>query len=312
MADRAVHKNPVQVENNAQRLAPEGRPGERTSLRMIVERYKRLVTPFLFAIALATLITALVRPWFDHESLSNKPTVLQMIAHLFLLHDVLGFQALSAGVWYVAIDFQLFALLATLLWLSARVSTFFGAAQATGISAVLLLSMASLFWFNRDQDYDIWAVYFFVAYGLGAVTYWAEKRIGQPSVSVKLALRLLWLALLLALLIDFRWRLLVALATALALHITARHALPLRWSLPRWIHVLAHLSYALFLVHFPIYMLVSALFVKYGLITGPWTASIGLVLTWVLSISAAFVLHHWVEMPASRLRIGRAAVPARA
>ena len=294
-------------------LSPHGEPFHGRLWSTLVNRYLRLTPPYVFALLLAVVCAMFARHWIDDdEFIPALPGMGQAVAHLFLLHDLFDYDAVSAGVWYVAIDFQLFALLATLLWLSARVSTFFGAAQATGISAVLLLSMASLFWFNRDQDYDIWAVYFFVAYGLGAVTYWAEKRIGQPSVSVKLALRLLWLALLLALLIDFRWRLLVALATALALHITARHALPLRWSLPRWIHVLAHLSYALFLVHFPIYMLVSAVFVKYGLITGPWAASIGLVLTWVLSISAAFVLHHWVEMPASRLRIGRAAVPARA
>ena len=38
----------------AQRLAPEGRPSESASLSMIVGRYKRLVTPFLFAVALAS------------------------------------------------------------------------------------------------------------------------------------------------------------------------------------------------------------------------------------------------------------------
>ena len=163
-----------------------------------------------------------------------------------------------------------------------------------------MLSIASLFWFNRNPDYDIWAMYFFVAYGLGAVTYWS----GKGNTSVLLALRLLWLTVVIALLLDFRWRLLLALMTALALHLTQKYPLPLNWRLPHWIHALAHMSYALFLLHFPIYMLVSALFVKYGLLGGPWSGMAGLAVTWLLSVVAAYFLHRWVEVPAGRLRVG--------
>ena len=91
-----------------------------------------------------------------------------------------------------------------------------------------MLSIASLFWFNRNPDYDIWAMYFFVAYGLGAVTDWS----GKGNTSVLLALRLLWLTVVIALLLDFRWRLLLALMTALALHLTQKYPLPLNWRLP--------------------------------------------------------------------------------
>ena len=73
--------------------------------------------------------------------------------------------ALSAGVWYVAIDFQLFALMTLLLWLGRR---------PRWPQALLLgLMLASLFFFNRDEDWDNWALYFFGAYGMGAAAFWA-------------------------------------------------------------------------------------------------------------------------------------------
>lgn len=51
------------------------------------------------------------RPMDDAcDSLSAPPTLGQGLAHLLLVQDVLGVDALSAGVWYVAIDLQLYAL----------------------------------------------------------------------------------------------------------------------------------------------------------------------------------------------------------
>jgi hypothetical protein len=73
-------------------------------------RYQRLTIPLLAALSVAVAITALVRPYFDHSSLSNAPSLIQVVAHIFLLQDILDLEAFSAGVWYVAIDFQLFAM----------------------------------------------------------------------------------------------------------------------------------------------------------------------------------------------------------
>jgi len=282
-------------------LSPHGEPFRGGLATTLINRYLRLTPPYMVAILLAVACAAFARKWInDEDFIPAAPLLRQWLAHVFLLHDLLSYEALSAGVWYVAIDFQLFVLLAALLWLSARLSRFSRRAQGVGVTGVLLLSIASLFWFNRNPDYDIWAMYFFVAYGLGAVTYWS----GKGSTSLLLALRLLWLIVGLALLLDFRWRLLLALMTALALHLTQNNPLPLSWRLPHWIHVLAHMSYALFLLHFPIYMLVSALFVKYGLLGGPWSGMAGLIVTWLLSVVAAYFLHRWVELTAGRLRVG--------
>ena len=46
------------------------------------------------------------------------PTLPQVVAHAFLLQSILGYEGLSAGVWYIAIDFPVFALLLGTLWLA--------------------------------------------------------------------------------------------------------------------------------------------------------------------------------------------------
>jgi hypothetical protein len=38
-----------------------------------------------------------------------------------LLHGVLGYASISAGAWYVAIDFQLYALMVAALWVGGIV-----------------------------------------------------------------------------------------------------------------------------------------------------------------------------------------------
>lgn len=72
--------------------------------------------------------------------------------------------------------------------------------------------LASLFYFNRDDALDNWAIYFFGVIGLGATVYWNVQRGKAPA----------WLGLdralaVAALVIDYRLRIAVALCVALAL-----------------------------------------------------------------------------------------------
>lgn len=91
-------------------LAPEGVAASGQPVQLILRRYRRLLKPYLVALLVSVLVAALVRPWFNDPSVSAEPTVWQLLAHVLLLQDVLDQEALSAGVWYVAIDFQLFAM----------------------------------------------------------------------------------------------------------------------------------------------------------------------------------------------------------
>lgn len=96
-------------------LAPRGHARFDDPWPRNARRFVRLVVPYTVALVVAIVVQAAVRPWFDHPSVSEDPTLWQLLAHALLLHGVLGEESLSAGVWYVAIDFQLFALTTLLL-----------------------------------------------------------------------------------------------------------------------------------------------------------------------------------------------------
>ncbi len=285
----------------ARTLSPQGVRFRGDLAATIVNRYLRLALPYSIALMMAVACAAFARPWIDDaQFISAAPGVSQLLAHLLLLQDVLDYESLSTGVWYVAIDFQLFVLLALLLWMSKAGGRW---GQSLGLLSVLALSLASLFWFNRDDDFDIWALYFFGAYGLGAITYWAKVDV-RNAVFFQ---RLLWLAVAVALIVDFRWRLVLALGTAMLLDHASTGAngyfSMLREKVWHHIAMLGRVSYSQFLIHFPAYMLISALCVKYDLLAGKLSGVVGMVLVWLLSIAAAFVFHHWIEKPAGRIRI---------
>jgi peptidoglycan/LPS O-acetylase OafA/YrhL len=261
--------------------------------RALARRYLRLALPFLAALLLAVACAALARAWLSADFIPAAPTWGQALAHALLLHGVLGVEALSAGVWYVAIDFQLFALLALLLWLGRQ-----SGRRWLAPALVLGLTAASLFHFNRDAAWDNWALYFFGAYGLGAAAFWA----GQ-SRRACLGLGLLALLGVLALGLDYRTRIALALGVALLLGVTQWRGItgegwPL--GLARVVEVLGRSSYALFLLHFPLLLLGNALFVALGL-SGAAAAAALLLLTWTASMLLALGFERWVEAPSARL-----------
>ena len=102
--------------------AATGRPGLPDPRAAIWRRYVKLAPPFVAATLLAAVASAWAAEWMTHDSISAPATLAQLCAHAVLLHGVLGYEALSAGAWYVAIDFQLYAALALLLWLGGRIA----------------------------------------------------------------------------------------------------------------------------------------------------------------------------------------------
>ena len=79
-------------------------------------------------------------------------------------------------------------------------------------SLLVGLMLASLFFFNRDEGWDNWALYFFGAYGMGAAAFWAGNA-RRPGW----LLGLLAGVGLLALAFEFPERLALALTLALPL-----------------------------------------------------------------------------------------------
>ena len=107
-------------------LAPMGLARFDSPWSKIGKRFVRLVVPYAVALVVTIVISAAIRPWFDHESVSADPDLWQLFAHALLLQNIVGEESLSAGVWYVSIDFQLFAgtvlLLGAVRWLKQVVA----------------------------------------------------------------------------------------------------------------------------------------------------------------------------------------------
>ncbi|MCD2514479.1 acyltransferase family protein [Comamonas endophytica] len=274
-------------------LAPDGLARHSQPWVQIVRRFVRLVVPLAVALVLAVLVTALVRPWFDHASLSAAPTLFQLLAHALLLQGIVGEESLSAGVWYVSIDFQLFALTALLFavvrWFDAAPGTAPRARPTPGQIAVVLLAAASLWGFNRDADFDNWAVYFFGAYGLGMMAFWAVRS-PRPWAWSALMAALLGVALWL----EWRTRIALAGAAALALIAAMRSPQLQRLQGPVRLQQLGRMSYSVFLVHFPVCLLVNAV------VTWFWPESLainlfGLCAAFALSLAVGRFLYLRVE-----------------
>ena len=169
--------------------------GWRELLGELATRYRRVGVPYLAALVLAVACNELARTWMQHPSISAPPTLTQLLAHATFLTHILGFEPLTAGVWYLAIDFQLLVVTLLLLAVSQRLtrtsaSTTPGTRRVPRLFVFLCAALAlwSLFWLNRLSHLDNWAVYFFATYFLGMLVGWAlHGTVSRLSVLVSLA-----------------------------------------------------------------------------------------------------------------------------
>lgn len=275
----------------AQALTRDSGLAQKNLARLLWRRYLKLVPPYLAALVLALLAAGLARSLMSHEATPGIPTLPQFLAHVVLLHGILGFDGLSAGAWYIAIDFQLYALLLLALWLTRRTLPNSPTAAPLVIAGLLL---ASLFHFNRDASWDNWAIYFFGSYGLGALTYLSVRRNAASR----------WLTVLLALVVvalamDFRSRIAVALLVALALGFSLYTGTIAHWPRSRIMAWLGKISYSVFLVHYPICLVVNALFERYAAHT-PGIQFGGMMLAWAASIAGGALFYRQVEIRAQK------------
>ncbi|MEF9929645.1 MAG: acyltransferase [Massilia sp.] len=282
----------------AKSLSPQALSGPANPLKTILRRYTKLAPPFFVAILLAVAASWLAGLWMTHDAISAPPSGGQLLAHAFLLHDVLGYDALSAGAWYVAIDLQLYAMFSVLLWACSR-------ASAQPMAAYLIPALtaiaagASLLYFNLDADWDVWAPYFLGSYGMGALAWWARDPARRPR-STAVVLLMMTAPALLALTVDFRSRIALALIVACSLVVfgRVRTAVTARgqW---RVIRVAGNISFSVFLVHFPVCLVINAAFTRFAP-QDVFVQTGGVILAWIASMIAGALFHHGVELPIGR------------
>jgi peptidoglycan/LPS O-acetylase OafA/YrhL len=258
----------------------------------------RLVGPFVVALLITIVCASLARQWSLDEYIGQPETIAQVLAHLFLLQGVLGYESISAGVWYVAIDWQLFTALAVVYAVFQRPM------MRMGVMSILIV--ASLLYFNRHADYENSFIYFIGSYGLGVFAYWASSmnsiKANLPWVSAKTVLLAIVLIVLVSALHSVWLRNYLALGIAFLLlyagnrpyrHPQAWLAGAMQWASAR--------AYCAFLIHFAFILLANTALVAWH-VQSP-AIGLGLIaLVSVLSWIAAGYLYRWVELPAGRWR----------
>ena len=268
--------------------------GARRFFQLAWRRYLRLSLPLLAALSVAVLVTEAIRTDFHHPSLSAPPDWTQVLAHVFFLQHLLDMEALSAGVWYVAIDFQLYLLTMLALWCVTRWVRWHPdwRPDALRVQVFLALTLLSLMRWNLNTDLDLYGLYFFGSYGLG----WLAWRTRQSRIPPKGWAGLLSLGLL-ALWVDPRLRVMTAWAVAMLLA-----AAPQAWLQPqlvtgrlrRAVSRLASVSYSVFVIHYAVSLVVSA-FVTHWWAQSLACNALGMLLALGLSVLAGAVLHRWIE-----------------
>ena len=257
----------------------------------IFRRYLRLTPIYYLSILLISLAVALTRPYIQAEWLPEPVTWGELGAHFFLLHAILNIPALSSGVWYVAIDFQLYVVLIALAYILQTPKNWmrFGGSRVLSIG-VAIVCATSMLWFNRFESYDDWAIYFFGAYGLGVLAAWSRRSRFDAAIFwcvVAIALCALW--------IDLRARLALALLTATWLAIRPKgtdHWTPMK----RVLHRLSSSAYAQFLSHFGVIVVFSYMW-KVSQFSGATTALGICIFAWACSMGLGLFLYEKAELP---------------
>jgi len=274
-------------------------------LRVIVNRYLRLFMPYIVALIITIACAWLARFWINDEFVGETETLSQFIAHLFFLQGILGLDSISAGAWYVAIDWQLYSVLAILLISFSSYQTL--------IWLISIAAVSSLLYFNRSSEYEAYFIYFIGSYSLGVLAYlaknFADKKIQGLAkaalivIGVIIAISTLqevWLRNFLAwfvALLLFLWGNAIYPKETTTSVLKVRLLSAIAWASPR--------SFCAFLIHFTFILLANTLYIALGLHAyESGLLAISLMVT-VLACSgiAANYLYRWVEIPSGKLKI---------
>ena len=264
--------------------------------KQIAHRFLRLTPVFWFAMVWIVCTVEIARPFVTQSDwLTVPPSLGQVLSHIFLLHSVLNFPSLSVGVWYVAIDFQLYVILTVVVIIGQRYSHSTQSALTKAACAVLVMTMFALFSISYFPNLDSWGIYFFGSYGLGALAAW-----GKQTRQMALLFYLAVFGALLSYFMDPRERVAIATAIALILFIYSPSPRRINARCNRYLNLLADSSYSLFLTHFGVIVLANWAWQALGF-NDPVAALLGFIVAWGASTAMGLIFHKWVETPVKNL-----------
>ena len=261
----------------------------------LFQRYLRLAVPLIGVLALgliAQFASATLRPVTPYIEEFSLP---HFIAQIFFLQDIFGYGGLMPGHWYPAIDLQFAILFMGAVYAVDRLLNFRWlrrfSRDAFLLTTLGVIAIGSLFFWNRDSAHESWVVYFLGSYFLGILAAAVfDKRAPWPLFAGYVVI------LGCALIVDFRIRLVVALAAAVVLLLGGlSHNLD-RWLNFRWLTWLGRISYSFFLIHTVVHWLVLS--VGHGVTgTEPHAALAWMLLAYFLAIPAAWGFYQLAERP---------------
>ncbi|MFM2094215.1 MAG: hypothetical protein RIS70_1339 [Planctomycetota bacterium] len=290
-------------------------------------RVLRLGPAYWLTVLVTALLTLIAILGFNDGTLNETlPTLPQLAAHLTFSQDVLGYDCLTTGIWFIAIALQLEIAFVTLFAIATMIdgrlygrsdriddgrTTTIGHGLTRSMAAALPnrwilvlcfapLTLWSLFDSVRDPATDVWFHHFFCLYMLGVVAGWQlDGRLRSAwfwALAGLIAGALCW---------QFVREVCISLVAAVTIVITCRMPSMQRLFGCKPLQYLGRISYSLFLVHYPVSWLVGR--VGYRL-TGdqPLTALAWLMLGLFASIAVADLMYRFVERPA--LEWGRAII----
>ena len=280
-------------------------------LKTIFNRYLRLFSSYVVALLVTIACAWVARFWVQDEFVGESETLGQFLAHLFFLQGILGLDSISAGVWYVAIDWQLYAILAIMLSMFPSLRSL--------IWMLLPLCVASLLYFNRDGSYENYFIYFIGAYGLGVL---AQLCKNYPDQSVNRSAKILMLTIGLVIIISsfqqFWLRNILAYIVAIALiffgdwaykdqkqiHQRPQHQSKVH-KLVNGILWGSRRSYCAFLIHFSFVLLANTLYIGWGM-SQRHDGALAIALIFIALASSwatANLLYRWIEVPSRNFKL---------
>ena len=282
-----------------------------TVLKTIFNRYLRLFAPYVVALLVTIVCAWVARFWVQDEFVGEAETLGQFLAHLFFLQGILGLDSISAGVWYVAIDWQLYAILAIMLSMFPSLRSL--------IWMLLVLCVTSLLYFNRDGSYENYFIYFIGAYGLGVLAQLC-KNYPDPSVNrfAKILMLTIGLVIIISSFHQFWLRNILAYIAAIALiffgdwaykdqkqiHQRPQHQSKVH-KLVNGILWGSRRSYCAFLIHFSFVLLANTLYIGWGM-SQRHDGALAIALIFIALASSwatANLLYRWIEVPSRNFKL---------
>jgi peptidoglycan/LPS O-acetylase OafA/YrhL len=268
--------------------------------RFAAARYVRLGFPYLATIAAILTLHAFSPPGFAAFPLFDALSWKLVLAHVFFLQDILGYPSLSAGIWYLGIDYQFCVLFFSLMLLHRGLVRVFRIRSPRLDTAMLLAlfvpgAVMSIFVWNLNYDDEPWVHCYACSLFVGVACAWA--------LSGRVPRWVFWAyagVVTAGLIYDWRRRLALALATGILIYFAGRDGRTLDRDIRPWLRSLGRISFSLFLVHYPTHWVVSSLAAR---LSGDSAliALLAMALSFAASLAVAVAMFVLVERPSTIL-----------